>query len=51
MQNNLYIQKLKEDVDIKKLKEKYMTLTLNIESKVKNVKNNNMILKEKSKKR
>ena len=52
MQNNLYIQKLKENVDVnlKKLKEKYITLTMNIESKVKNVKNNNMILKEKSKK-
>ena len=50
MQNNLYIQKLKKDVDKKKFKEKYMTLTMNIESKVKNVKNNNIILKEKIKK-
>ena len=52
MENNLYIQKLKENVDsnLKKLKEKYLTLTMNIESKVKNVKNNNMILKEKIKK-
>ena len=52
MENNLYTQKLKENVDtnLKKLKEKYMLLTMNIENKIKNVKNNNMLLKEKVKK-
>ena len=52
IQNNLYIKKLKENVDInlQKLKEKYMALTVNIDAKVKNVKNNNAILKEKAKK-
>ena len=52
MENNLYTQKLKENVDtnLKKLKEKYMLLTMNIEKKIKNVKNNNMLLKEKVKK-
>ena len=51
-ENDLYVQKLKENVEsnLKKLKEKYITLTMNIDSKVKNVKNNNIILKEKVKK-
>ena len=52
MDNDLYIQKLKDNVDsnLKKLKEKYINLTMNIDSKVRNVKNNNIILKEKVKK-
>ena len=52
IQNNLYIQKLKENVDtnLQKLKEKYMTLTMNIDTKVKIIKNNNIILKDKAKK-
>ena len=51
-ENDLYVQKLKENIDtnLKKLKEKYITLTMNIDSKVRNVKNNNIILKEKVKK-
>ena len=52
IQNNLYTQKLKENVDtnLQKLKEKYMTLTMNIDTKVKIIKNNNIILKDKAKK-
>ena len=52
MEYNLYIQKLKENMDknLQKLKEKYLTLTMNIENKIKNVKNNNIILKEKARK-
>ena len=51
-QNDLYTQKLKENVNnnLNKLKERYLTLTMNIDSKVKTVKNNNIILKEKVKK-
>jgi len=51
-ENDLYVQKLKENIDtnLKKLKEKYITLTMNLDSKVRNVKNNNIILKEKVKK-
>ena len=52
MENNLYIKKMKENMDsnLKNLKEKFLLITMNIESKVKNVKNTNMILKEKAKK-
>ena len=48
----LYIQKLKENIggNLKKLKEKYVNLISNIDSKVKAVKDTNIILKEKSKK-
>jgi len=51
-QNDLYTQKLKENINnnLNKLKERYITLTMNIDSKVKTVKNNNIILKEKGKK-
>ena len=51
-QYDLYIKKLKEDVNknLIKLKERYLTLTMNIDSKVKTVKNNNIILKEKGRK-
>ena len=51
-QNDLYTQKLKENVNnnLNKLKERYLTLIMNIDSKVKTVKNNNIILKEKVKK-
>ena len=51
-QNDLYIQKLKENVNnnLNKLKERYITLANKIDSKVKAVKNNNIILKEKAKK-
>ena len=51
-QYNLYTQKLKENVNthLNKLKERYITLSMNIDSKVKTVKNNNIILKEKGKK-
>ena len=51
-QNDLYTQKLKENINnnLNKLKERYLTLTMNIDSKVKAVKNNNIILKEKGKK-
>ena len=51
-QYDLYIQKLKDDVNnnLIKLKERYLTLTMNIDSKVKTVKNNNIILKEKGRK-
>ena len=50
--NDLYIQKLKENINnnLTKLKERYITLTMNIDSKVKTVKNNNIILKEKGRK-
>ena len=50
--NDLYIQKLKENVNnnLYKLKERYLKLTNNIDSKVKAVKNNNIILKEKGRK-
>ena len=51
-ENDLYIKKLKENVDqnLRLLKERYLTLTKNIDYKVRNVKNNNIILKEKVKK-
>ena len=51
-QYDLYIQKLKDNVNnnLIKLKERYLTLSKNIDSKVKTVKNNNIILKEKGRK-
>ena len=51
-QNDLYIQKLKENINnnLNKLKERYITLINKIDSKVKAVKNNNIILKENWKK-
>ena len=51
-QNDLYIQKLKENINsnLYKLKERYLKLATNIDSKVKTVKNNNIILKEKGRK-
>ena len=51
-QYDLYTQKLKENVNnnLNKLKQRYLTLSTNIDSKVKTVKNNNIILKEQGKK-
>jgi len=50
--NNLYLKKFKDDVkeSMIKLKEKYAHLTSNIDNKVQNIKNSNIILKEKAKK-
>ena len=50
--NDLFLKKFKENVanNMNKLKEKYNYLTNNIDNKVQNIKNNNMIVKEKARK-
>ena len=50
--SDLFLKKFKESVthNMNKLKEKYNFLTNNIDNKVQNIKNNNIIVKEKAKK-
>ena len=50
--NDLFLKKFKENVanNMNKLKERYLYLTNNIDNKVQNIKNNNMIVKEKARK-
>ena len=50
--SDLFLKKFKENVsnNMNKLKEKYSYLTNNIDNKVKNIKNNNIIVKEKARK-
>ena len=50
--SDLFLKKFKESVthNINKLKEKYNFLTNNIDNKVQNIKNNNIIVREKAKK-
>ena len=50
--SDLFLKKFKEDVsnNMNKLKEKYTYLTNNIDNKVQNIKNNNIIVKEKARK-
>ena len=50
--SDLFLKKFKENVsnNMNKLKEKYSYLTNNIDNKVQNIKNNNIIVKEKAKK-
>ena len=50
--SDLFLKKFKENVsnNMNKLKEKYSYLTNNIDNKVQNIKNNNIIVKEKARK-
>ena len=50
--NDLFLKKFKDNVanNMNKLKEKYNYLTNNIDNKVQNIKNNNIIVKEKARK-
>ena len=50
--SDLFLKKFKENVsnNMNKLKEKYTYLTNNIDNKVQNIKNNNIIVKEKARK-
>ena len=50
--NDLFLKKFKENVanNMNKLKERYSYLTNNIDNKVQNIKNNNIIVKEKARK-
>ena len=50
--NDLFLKKFKEDVynNMNKLKKKYSYLTSNIDNKVQDIKNNNIIIKEKARK-
>jgi len=50
--SDLFLKKFKENVtnNMNKLKERYLYLTNNIDNKVQNIKNNNMIVKEKARK-
>ena len=50
--NDLFLKKFKEDVKntMNKLKEKYIYLTSNIDNKVQNIKNSNIIIREKARK-
>ena len=50
--SDLFLKKFKENVgnNMNKLREKYMYLTNNIDNKVQNIKNNNIIVKEKARK-
>jgi hypothetical protein len=50
--SDLFLKKFKENVshNMNKIKEKYIFLTNNIDNKVQNIKNNNIIVKEKAKK-
>ena len=50
--NDLFLKKFKENVanNMNKLRDKYTFLTNNIDNKVQNIKNNNILVKEKAKK-